>query len=349
MSAAPEGLQMAPAAALHKLLDRVDLTREEMLGVMQQVMRGDYTPAQMAGILIALRMKGETVDEIAAAAEVMRALSTKVKVAADEHLVDTCGTGGDGIQTFNVSTVSAFVAAAAGAKVAKHGGRSVSSTCGSADVLEALGVNVNLKPEQVARSVDEIGIGFMFAPNHHSAMKHAAPVRRELGVRTMFNLLGPLTNPAGARNQVMGVFDRNLTGKLAHVLKQLGSQHVLVVHGADGMDEISFAGDTFVAELNNGQVSEYVLNPRQFGMQLHQAESIRVKDAGESKAMILHVLAGKPGPARDIVLMNAGAAIYVAGLATSLQDGLAKAALAIDTGAAQNKLDQLIALTARQV
>jgi anthranilate phosphoribosyltransferase len=331
---------------LHKLLDRVDLAHNEMLDVMHQIMRGEYTPAQIAGVLVALRMKGETVDEIAAAAEVMRSLSTKVQVADDEHLVDTCGTGGDGIQTFNVSTVSAIVAAAAGAKVAKHGGRSVSSTCGSADVLEALGVNVSLTPEQVARCVNEIGIGFMFAPNHHSAMRHAAPVRRELGVRTLFNLLGPLTNPAGANNQVMGVFDRALTGKLAHVLQQLGSRHVLVVHGADGMDEISFSGDTYVAELKGSRVSEYLLNPRQFGMNLHQAESIRVQNAEESKAMMLAVLEGQSGPARDIVVLNAGAAIYVAGLAANLQEGIAKAGLVIGDGSAMMKLRQLIALSA---
>jgi anthranilate phosphoribosyltransferase len=331
---------------LHKLLDRTDLARSEMLDVMHQIMRGEYTPAQIAGVLIALRMKGETVDEIAAAAEVMRALCTKVQVSDDEHLVDTCGTGGDGIQTFNVSTVSAIVAAAAGAKVAKHGGRSVSSTCGSADVLEALGVNVSLTPEQVARCVNEIGIGFMFAPNHHSAMKHAAPVRRELGVRTLFNLLGPLTNPAGANNQVMGVFDRTLTGKLAHVLQQLGSHHVMVVHGADGMDEISFAGDTYVAELKDGKVSEYVLNPRQFGMNLCQAESIRVQNAEESKAMIRAVLEGQSGSARDIVLLNAGAAIYVAGLVASLQEGIVKARQAIGDGSAMMKLRQLIVLSA---
>ncbi|HEX5339144.1 MAG TPA: anthranilate phosphoribosyltransferase [Gallionella sp.] len=338
---------ITPQAALHKLLDRTDLSRDEMLAVMHGIMSGAYTHAQIAGILIALRMKGETVEEIAAAAEVMRGLSTKVTVKTDAYLVDTCGTGGDGIQTFNVSTVSAIVAAAAGAKVAKHGGRSVSSTCGSADVLEALEVNVNLTPTQVAHCVDSIGIGFMFAPNHHSAMKHAAPVRRELGVRTLFNLLGPLTNPAGAKRQVMGVFDRSLTGKLARVLQQLGSEHVLVVHGADGMDEISFAGDTYVAELKDGQVSEYVLNPQQFGLALHQAESIRVQNAEESKAIILAVLDGQPGPARDIVLLNAGAAIYVAGLAPSLLDGIARAAQVIDDGTAREKLTQLSLLSAR--
>jgi len=334
---------LAAKDALHLLLDRVDLTHVQMLELMRQIMSGELTPAQIAGILVALRMKGETVDEIAAAAEVMRELSTKVKIAADQYLVDTCGTGGDGIQTFNVSTASAFVAAAAGAKVAKHGGRSVSSTCGSADVLEALGVNVNMTPQQVAQCVDEIGIGFMFAPNHHSAMKHAAPVRRELGVRTLFNLLGPMTNPAGAKRQVMGVFDRTLTAKLAHVLQRLGSEHVLVVHGADGMDEISFAGDTYVAELKDGRVSEFVLNPRQFGMSLHQTASIRVQNAEESKAIVLAVLSGETGPARDIVLLNAGAAIYVAGVADSIKAGIAAAARVIDSGLAKTKLDQLAA------
>lgn len=342
-------MPLSAKEALQLLLERSNLTHAQMLDVMRQIMSGALTPAQIAGLLIALRMKGETVDEIAAAAEVMRELSAKVAILIDEHLIDTCGTGGDGIQTFNVSTVAAFVAAAAGARVAKHGGRSVSSTCGSADVLEALGVNVNLTPQQVAKCVNEIGIGFMFAPNHHSAMKHAAPVRRELGVRTLFNLLGPLTNPAGAKNQVMGVFDKDLTGKLAHVLKQLGSRHVMVVHGADGMDEISFAGDTFVAELKDGRVNEYVLNPQQFGMPLHQADSIRVRDAEESKTMLLAVLDGQAGPARDIVLLNAGAAIYVAGIADSLKAGIAAAAQAIDTGIAKHKLEQLIALSQRTV
>jgi len=332
---------------LSQLLERQDLTQSAMLDLMRQVMGGELTPAQISAFLIALRAKGETVDEIAAAAMVMRELSIKVDIQENSHLIDTCGTGGDGIQTFNVSTVCAFVAAAAGAKVAKHGGRSVSSTCGSADVLEALGVNVNQTPAQVAACVNEIGIGFMFAPNHHSAMKYAAPVRRELGVRTLFNLLGPMTNPATARRQLMGVFDKSLTVKLAKVLKQLGSEHVLVVHGADGMDEISFTGDTFVAELKNGQVTEYVLNPSQLGLGLHNLKDIQIQNAEESKAMILEVLNGKPSieksrAARDIVLMNAGAAIYVAGIASSLQAGVTKAVEVIDNGAALEKLNQLI-------
>lgn len=327
--------------ALNQLLNGQDLSHDQMLAVMQQVMGGELTTAQIAALLVALRLKGETVDEITAAATVMRELSTKVNIKDAAHLVDTCGTGGDGIQTFNVSTVSAFVAAAAGAKVAKHGGRSVSSTCGSADVLEALGVDVNKTPDEVASSVDAIGIGFMFAPNHHSAMKHAAPVRKELGIRTIFNLLGPLTNPAAARRQVMGVFDRALTGKLAQVLQKLGSEHVLVVHGADGMDEISFTGDTYIAELKDGKVTEYTVNPTQFDLAIHQLKDIQIQNAAESKAMIMDVLNGKTGAPRDIVLLNAGAAIYVAGMTATLAAGIEKAAQMIDDGVALSKLEAL--------
>ena len=329
---------------LNQVIAGQNLSFAVMQSLMRQVMAGELTQAQIAGLLVALRIKGETVDEIAAAASVMRELSTKVTLSNHTHLIDTCGTGGDGIQTFNVSTVSAFVAAAAGAKVAKHGGRSVSSTCGSADVLEILGVNVNLTPAEVAQCVDNIGIGFMFAPNHHSAMKHAAPVRRELGVRTLFNLLGPLTNPANAKRQVMGVFAKELTAKLAHVLQKLGSEHVLVVCGADGMDEISFTGDTYIAELKDGKVSEYILNPSQFGMPLHPLSSIQIQNADESKAMILDVLNGKQGAARDIVLLNAGAAIYVSGVVDSLQAGINKAAEVIDGGLARAKLIALKAI-----
>jgi len=333
---------MTPQAALTALIEKRDLSRDEMLSVMQQIMGGELTPVQIAGILIALRCKGETVTEIAAAAEVMRQLATKVPLALDQHLVDTCGTGGDGAHTFNISTASAIVAAAAGAKVAKHGGRSVSSTCGSADVLEALGVNVNLTPDQVAQCVREIGVGFMFAPNHHSAMRFAAPVRRELGVRTLFNLLGPMTNPAGAQNQVMGVFRRDLVGKLAQVLKELGSRHVLVVHAADGLDEISLAGDTFVAELKDGAIREYTLNPAQFGLQPTSSESLAVHNIDEAKAMFAAAL-GQPGAARDIVALNAGAAIYVGGLAQTLEAGVEKAMHVIASGAANAKLAQLVA------
>lgn len=329
---------------LNQLLSHQDLPHDTMLDVMQQVMAGTMTPAQIAALLIALRMKGESVTEIAAAASVMRSLSTKVEVADKNHLVDTCGTGGDGIQTFNVSTVSAFVAAAAGAKVAKHGGRSVSSSCGSADVLEALGVNLSKTPQQVADSIVQVGIGFMFAPNHHNAMKHAAPVRRELGVRTLFNLLGPLTNPASATRQLMGVFTRDLTGQMAQVLQALGAVHVMVVHGADGMDEITCSGETWVAELKDNHIVEYSLHPELFGLNRHALEQIRVDNAAQSAQMILDVLAGKPGAARDIVLMNAGAAIYVAGIADTLVAGVQRAAQAIDSGQARAKLDALIQL-----
>ncbi|MGZ8257165.1 MAG: anthranilate phosphoribosyltransferase, partial [Gallionella sp.] len=269
-------------------------------------------------------------------------LSTRVAIPDDAHLIDTCGTGGDGAQTFNISTASALVAAAAGAKVAKHGGRSVSSTCGSADILEKLGVNVNLTSAQVAACVAQISVGFMFAPNHHSAMKYAAPVRRELGVRTLFNLLGPLTNPAGAKNQVMGVFARELTGKLAAVLQQLGSQHVLVVHGADGMDEITLSGMTYIAELKNNTVREYTVQPADFGLAIAMQDDIRVVNADEAQAMLIGVLDNQAGAARDIVLMNAGAAIYVAGLTNSLHDGVAKAREVIASGAAKAKLAQLV-------
>jgi len=338
--------------ALEQVASGQDLGLAAMHAIMQQMMTGELTPVQIAGFVMALRTKGESIDEISAAAQVMRSLSSKVEITETAHLIDTCGTGGDGIQTFNVSTVSAFVAAAAGAKVAKHGGRSVSSTCGSADVLEALGVSVNLSAEQVANCVNNIGIGFMFAPNHHSAMKHAAPVRRELGVRTLFNLLGPMTNPATAKRQVMGVFEKTLTGKLAQVLQKLGSEHVLVVHGADGMDEISFTGETYIAELKDGKVSEYVVNPTQFGLKTHNLTDIRVGNVNESKAMIQDVLSGiacTNQAARDIVLMNAGAAIYVAGLAETLKDGINQAASALDDGSAKFKLEDLIKMSKQYV
>ncbi len=333
------------APTLTKLLDRYDLSFDEMRELMQHIMGGRLTHAQIAAILIALRVKGETVDEIAAAATVMRELSSKVSVKHTGFLVDTCGTGGDAAHTFNISTASAFVTSAAGAHVAKHGGRSVSSTCGSADVLEKLGVNVGLTAEQVAHCVDSIGIGFMFAPQHHSAMKHAAPVRRELGVRTMFNLLGPLTNPAGAQNQVIGVFDRALTAKLARVLGELGSRHVLVVHGADGLDEISLSGDSYVAELNDGKVSEYTVHPEQFGLTTAPLAALRVANAEEACTTLQGVLDNEPGAPRDIVLLNAGAAIYVAGLTDTLQAGVAKADQVIASGAAKTKLLQLIEIS----
>jgi anthranilate phosphoribosyltransferase len=338
---------MTPQAALTALLEKRDLTRDEMLSLMHQIMGGELTPVQIAGILVALRAKGETVAEIAAAAEVMRELSVKVPVGAEEHLVDTCGTGGDGAHTFNISTASALVAAAAGVKVAKHGGRSVSSTCGSADVLEALGVNVNLTPDRVAQSIHEIGVGFMFAPNHHSAMKYAAPVRRELGVRTLFNLLGPLTNPAGAKNQVMGVFRKDLCRPLAEALKALGANHVMVVHGGDGMDEITITTETHVAELKDGGIIEYAIDPEEFGMKLGSVEALKAHDPEEAKARLLAVLDNAHGAARDIVALNAGAAIYVGGMAQTLEAGVKKALYVIASGEAKAKLDQLIAFSNR--
>lgn len=333
------------AQTLTRLLDRHDLTFAEMSELMQHIMAGQLTHAQIAAVLVALRVKGETVSEIAAAAAVMRELSSKVSVKNTGHLIDTCGTGGDGAQTFNVSTASALVAAAAGAHVAKHGGRSVSSTCGSADVLEKLGVNVNLAAEQVAQCVDKIGIGFMFAPHHHSAMKHTAPVRRELGVRTLFNLLGPLTNPAGAQNQVLGVFHQSLTAKLAQVLASLGSRHVLVVHGADGMDEISISEGTYIAELKDGKVSEYTVHPDLFGLPSAPVSMLRVANIDEACEKLLGVLNDEVGAPRDIVQLNAGAAIYVAGLAATLKEGVATADRVIASGAARGKLDQLITLS----
>ncbi len=328
--------------ALNRLIDGNELFYDEMVALMRQIMRGELTPAQMAAILIGLRVKVETVSEIAAAASVMREFATPVPVADTFRLVDTCGTGGDHAHTFNISTTCAFVAAAAGAKVAKHGGRASSSASGSADVLEALGVNIALQPLQVARAVDEIGVGFMFAPAFHGAMKHVAPVRKELGVRTLFNILGPLTNPAGAANQLMGVFHPDLVGIQARVLQQLGSHHVLVVHGQDGLDEITLAGETLVAELKHGEVQEYRIHPEQFGLPTADLDAIRAADAEQSAGMLLAVLENQPGPARDIVLLNAGAAIYVAGVAHSLQTGIERAADALQSGAALHKLRQLI-------
>ena len=322
------------------LLGRQDLPRDAMLGAMRALMGGEWTPAQIAGVLIALRMKGETVTEIAAAAEVMRELSTRVPLAGVEYLVDTCGTGGDGAHTFNISTAAAFVAAACGARVAKHGGRSVSSTSGSADVLEALGVNVNLPPEKVAEAVKTIGVGFMFAPNHHSAMKHAAPVRRELGVRTLFNLLGPLTNPAGAPNQVMGVFSRELTGPLARVLQTLGSRHVLVVHAEEGLDELSLASPSHVAELKDGHVSEYELEPGVFGLPQVAASELAVNGIDEAAGMLRAALENRHAGAAAMVALNAGAAVYVAGRAASLADGIAQAQHAISSMAARDALER---------
>ena len=336
---------ITPQQALVRLIEQREIFYDEMLSLMRQIMSGEVTPAQIAGILVGLRVKKETIGEISAAAQVMREFATKVPVANRAHLVDTCGTGGDAAHTFNISTASALVAAAAGARVAKHGGRSVSSTCGSADVLEALGVNLNITPEQVGHCIDKIGIGFMFAPNFHGAMKYAAPVRRELGVRTMFNVLGPLTNPAGADNQVMGVFHQDLVGIQARVLQRLGSRHVLVVHGADGMDEISISDGTYIAELKDGKISEYTVHPNLFGLTTAPLNMLRVANIEEACEKLLGVLNDEIGAPRDIVQLNAGAAIYVAGLASTLEEGVAKADQVIASGAAKTKLDQLVALS----
>ncbi len=327
--------------ALRSVIERRDLSEAEMLDVMRLIMTGEATAAQIGGFLVGLRMKGETVDEISAAARVMRELATPVPVSG-EHLVDTCGTGGDGASTFNISTASAIVTAAAGAQVAKHGNRSVSSSCGSADVLETAGVNLELDAQQVAHCVQSIGVGFLFAPRHHSAMKHAIGPRREMGVRTLFNLLGPLTNPAAAPNQVLGVFNSYWLNPLAQVLARLGSRHVMVVHAEDGLDEISIGAATRVAELKGGEIRCYSVTPEQFGMARGDVAALGVADAGQSLAVIRAVFADTPGPARDIVLLNAAAAIYVAGLADTLEDGVQQAREALSSGAAAEKFQRLI-------
>jgi len=327
--------------AIKAVTEKRDLSADEMSATMRLIMTGEATPAQVGGFLIGLRMKGETIDEIAAAAGVMRELASKVEVDK-HHLVDTCGTGGDASGSFNISTASAIVVAAAGGKVAKHGNRSISSKSGSADVLETAGVNLEISPQQVAECVNEIGVGFMFAPLHHSAMKHAIGPRREMAVRTIFNVLGPLTNPAGAPNQVLGVFSKDLVEPLAHVLKRLGSEHVLVVHAEDGMDEISIATPTFIAELKDGEVKTYTVQPEDFGMSRTDLEQIRATDSAHSLEIIKNVFNNTDGPAKDIVCLNAGAAIYAAGLTASLAEGVKKAQKVVASGAVAEKLEQLI-------
>lgn len=330
--------------AIAAVLERKNLSSQEMSDVMRQIMTGDATPSQIGGFLVGLRMKGETVDEVAAAAEVMRSLSDGVSLA-EGGAVDIVGTGGDTTSTFNVSTASALVAATAGVKIAKHGNRSVSSKSGAADLLEHAGVRLDLTPEQVATCVSEVGVGFMFAPNHHGAMRHAIGPRREMAVRTIFNLLGPLTNPALAPNQVLGVFDRDWVRPLAEVLQRLGSQHVLVVHGEDGMDEISCTGKTHVAELHKGQVTEFDIAPEDFGLERAPLSDIQVAGAAESLAMVESVIGNQPGAARTIVLLNAGAAIYVGGQAGSIGDGIKRASEVIASGSVKETLDRLITLT----
>ena len=340
-------MKISVAEAIQRTVEHREVFHDEMLHMMRQIMRGEMTPAQIAGFIIGLRVKKETVGEIAAAAQVMREFATRVQVADSARLVDVVGTGGDGAHTFNISTASALVAAAAGARVAKHGNRVVSSSSGSADVLEALGASIQLGPEQVAQAIETVGFGFMFAPAHHSAMKYAAPVRKELGVRTIFNILGPLTNPAGAPNQLMGVFHPDLVGIQVRVLQRLGAKHVMVVWGKEGMDEISISGETLVGELARDEVREYEIHPAQFGLELYDRRAIQVNTVEESKQMMLAVLDNQQGPALNVVLLNAGAAIYVAGVAKTLEHGIERARRAIARGEAKAKLEEYVAFTRR--
>lgn len=331
--------------ALTRLIEHREIFHDEMLFLFRKLMGGEMSPVMITALTMGLRVKKESIGEITAAAQVMREFSTKVPLANTDNMIDIVGTGGDGAHTFNISTASMFVTAAAGARVAKHGGRSVSSSSGSADVLESLGANINLKPEQIAQSIAQTGIGFMFAPNHHAAMKHAAPVRRELGVRTIFNILGPLTNPAGAPNILMGVFHPDLVGIQVRVLQRLGAQHAIVVWGRDNMDEVSLGAPTMVGELVNGEIREYDIHPEDFGLQMVSNRNLRVSGADESKAKILDVMNNVEGAATDIVALNAGTALYGAGIATSIADGVKLAQSAIASGAAKAKLEQFIEVT----
>lgn len=333
--------------ALTRIIEHREIFHDEMLTLMRRIMSGEMSPVMIAAISIGLRVKKETIGEIAAAAQVMREFATPVHVADKKHLVDIVGTGGDSSHTFNISTAATFVAAAAGARVAKHAGRAVSSTSGSADVMEALGAYIGLTPEQVAACLEETGVAYMFAPNHHAAMKHAAPVRRELGVRTIFNILGPLTNPAGAPNQVLGVFHPDLVGIQVRVLQRLGSDHVMVVYGMNGMDEISLSGETMVGELKDGEVKEYVVHPSDFGLPVYDSRVLKVANKEESVQCIQRALADEDGPVRDIVLLNAGAALYCAGVASSVADGVKRAREAVASGKAVAKLSQFVAATNR--
>jgi len=331
--------------ALTRAIEHREIFHDEMLDLMRQIMGGQLSPVMISAIVIGLRVKKETIGEITAAAQVMRELATRVVVKDPASLVDIVGTGGDGAHTFNISTASMFVCAAAGGRVAKHGNRAVSSQSGSADVLEALGANINLKPEQVGHCIDELGVGFMFAPAHHAAMKHAAPVRRELGVRTIFNILGPLTNPAGAPAQLMGVFHPDLVGIQVRVLQRLGARHAMTVYGMEGLDEISVSGRTMIGELKNGEVHEYVIHPERFGLPLHDPRALRVGTVEESRSVVLAALENKAGAARDIVALNAGAAIYIAGKASSFEEGVETAFEILKSGAARDKLDEFVKLT----
>jgi anthranilate phosphoribosyltransferase len=333
---------ITPQEALQRTIEHREIFHDEMLKVVRMIMSGELSPVMMAALITGLRVKKETIGEITAAAQVMREFSTKVNVADKKHLVDIVGTGGDGSHTFNISTCSMFVAAAAGAKVSKHGGRSVSSKSGSADVLEHLGLNINLSPEAIARCIDQVGIGFMFAPNHHPAMKNVAPIRKELGVRTIFNILGPLTNPASAPNILMGVFHPDLVGIQIRALQRLGAEHALVVYGRDGMDEVSLGAATMVGELKNGELAEYEIHPEDFGLPMASNRSLKVETPEQSRAMLMSVLENQAGPARDIVIFNTAAALYAANVAETIEAGIAKSRAAIESGAAKAKLEQLI-------
>ena len=338
-------MTMSLQDALQRTIEHREIFHDEMLSLMRRIMSGEVSPVMIAALTVGLRVKKETIGEIAAAAQVMREFATKVEVPDAEHLVDIVGTGGDAQHTFNISTASMFVTAAAGARVAKHGGRSVSSKSGSADVLEALGANIMLTPAAVAQCIGETGIGFMFAPSHHAAMKHAAPVRRELGVRTIFNILGPLTNPAGAPNQLIGVFHPDLVGIHVRVLQRLGGRHVMVVYGKDGLDEVSLGAATMVGELKDGEIREYEIHPEDYGMAMKSHRGLKVADAMESREMVLEALGDVDGTPREIVVLNAATALYAAGIAESIGDGIERARAAIASGAARRKLDAFVATT----
>lgn len=341
----PNSIKITPQEALLRTIEHREIFHDEMLHVVRQIMGGEMSPVMMAALITGLRVKKETIGEITAAAQVMREFSTKVHVVDKTHLLDIVGTGGDGSHTFNISTCAMFVAAAAGAKVSKHGGRSVSSKSGSADVMESLGININLLPEAIARCIEQVGVGFMFAPNHHTAMKYVAPIRKELGVRTIFNILGPLTNPASAPNILMGVFHPDLVGIQVRALQRLGAEHALVVYGKDGMDEVSLGAATLVGELKNGEITEYEIHPEDFGMVMSSNRVLRVETPEQSKAMILGVLDNQAGAAKDIVILNAGAALYAANVAESMKAGIVLARTAIESGEARRKLDGLVALS----
>jgi len=340
-------MAITPHEALQRTIEHREIFHDEMLSLMRQIMAGEVSPVMTAAIITGLRVKKETIGEIAAAAQVMRELATKVVVQGEENFVDIVGTGGDGSHTFNISTATMFVVAAAGARVAKHGNRGVSSKSGSADVLEALGVNIMLGPEQIAACIQEVGVGFMFAPNHHSAMKNVGPVRRELGIRTIFNILGPLTNPAGAPNQLIGVFHPDLVGIHVRVLQRLGSKHVLVVYGKDGMDEVSLGAATMVGELKDGKISEYEIHPEDFGLHMMSNRSLKVSGADESRAMVLEALENKEGTPREIVTLNAGTALYAANMVPSIGDGIVRAREVIASGAARARLDAFARFTSQ--